>query len=106
MAGVSVKYGNQYNQPLREYVVTNEDEISDLPTSTTAAKGKFKDDVNFQSKPAIGSSCKVIASDGSVYFYFLRENGWVKRKNSSGGSSSGEVDFEFTTNDDIDQMFK
>ena len=105
MAGIKAKYGNIDNQPLSEYVVTSEAEIEDLPTSTTSAKGKFADDVNFTNKPSIGSKCKVITSDGNLYLYMLTEKGWVKVKTSSGGSGSLPSDWEFVSKDDIDNLF-
>lgn len=75
MAGINTKYGNEYNQPIREYIVTSIDEIADLPTTTTDAKGKFADDVNFQHRPCIGSICQVVADSG-LLVYMLNENGW------------------------------
>lgn len=106
MAGINTRYGNSFNQPTREYIVTSEAEIDDLPTTTANAKGKFADDVNFRSRPAIGSTCKVIEEDGTLSYYILRENGWIKVKSSISGGSGGSGSDNWATNEDIDRMFE
>jgi len=77
MAGIKSKYGNDYNTPISEYVLTDKTEIADLPTTTSDAKGKFADDVNFKSRPAIGSVAQVIDSTG-LTVYMLSLTGWVE----------------------------
>lgn len=77
MAGIKSKYGNDYNTPISEYVLTDKAEIADLPTATSDAKGKFANDVNFQSRPAIGSTAQVIDSNG-LTVYLLSDVGWVE----------------------------
>lgn len=42
MAGVLLKYGNDYNTPVAEFAVTQESDLQDLPTSTTSGKGIFE----------------------------------------------------------------
>lgn len=77
MAGIKSKYGNDYNTPISEYVLTDKAEIADLPTTTSDAKGKFADDVNFKNRPAIGSIAQVIDSN-SLTVYMLSDSGWVE----------------------------
>lgn len=77
MAGIKSKYGNDYNTPISEYVLTDKTEIADLPTTMSDAKGKFADDVNFQHRPAIGSTAQVIDSNG-LTVYLLSDTGWVE----------------------------
>lgn len=77
MAGIKSKYGNDYNTPISEYVLTDKAEIADLPTTTSDAKGKFADDVNFKNRPAIGSVAQVIDSTG-LTVYMLSLTGWVE----------------------------
>lgn len=77
MAGIKSKYGNDYNTPISEYVLTDKAEIADLPTTTSDAKGKFADDVNFKNHPAIGSVAQVIDSTG-LAVYMLSSSGWVE----------------------------
>jgi hypothetical protein len=77
MAGIKSKYGNDYNTPISEYVLTDKAEIADLPTTTSDAKGKFANDVNFKNRPAIGSIAQVIDSN-SLTVYMLSNSGWVE----------------------------
>ena len=77
MAGIKSKYGNDYNTPISEYVLTDKAEIADLPTTTSDAKGKFTNDVNFKNRPAIGSIAQVIDSN-SLTVYMLSDSGWVE----------------------------
>lgn len=77
MAGIKSKYGNDYNTPISEYVLTDKTEIADLPTTTSDAKGKFANDVNFKNRPAIGSIAQVIDSN-SLTVYMLSNSGWVE----------------------------
>lgn len=77
MAGIKSKYGNDYNTPISEYVLTDKTKIADLPTTTSDAKGKFADDVNFKNRPAIGSVAQVIDSTG-LAVYMLSSSGWVE----------------------------
>lgn len=77
MAGIKSKYGNDYNTPISEYVLTDKAEIADLPTTTFDAKGKFANDVNFKNRPAIGSIAQVIDSN-SLTVYMLSNSGWVE----------------------------
>ncbi len=77
MAGIKSKYGNDYNTPLSEYILTDKSEIADLPTTDKDASGKFADDVNFQHRPAIGSTAQVIDSNG-LTVYLLSDVGWVE----------------------------
>ena len=77
MAGIKSKYGNDYNTPVSEYVLTDKTEIADLPTTPSDAKGKFADDVNFKNHPAIGSVAQVIDSTG-LAVYMLSSSGWVE----------------------------
>lgn len=77
MAGIKSKYGNDYNTPISEYVLTDKAEIADLPTTTSDAKGKFADDVNFKNRPAIGSVAQVIDSTG-LAVYMLSSSGWIE----------------------------
>lgn len=77
MAGILSKMGNNYNVPLREYTLTDLADIADLPTTTSDAKGKFKDDISFRSRPPIGSICQVITEYGLIVF-MLGETGWIE----------------------------
>lgn len=77
MAGIKSKYGNDYNTPISEYILTDKAEIADLPTTTSDAKGKFADDINFKNHPAIGSVAQVIDSTG-LAVYMLSSSGWVE----------------------------
>lgn len=77
MAGIKSKYGNDYNTPLSEYILTDKSEVADLPTTDKDAKGKFANDVNFQSRPAIGSTAQVIDSNGLTVF-MLSLTGWIE----------------------------
>ena len=77
MAGIKSKYGNDYNTPISEYILTDKAEIADLPTTTSDAKGKFANDVNFKNRPAIGSIAQVIDSN-SLTVYMLSNSGWVE----------------------------
>ena len=77
MAGIKSKYGNDYNTPLSEYILTDKAEIADLPTTDKNATGKFAYDVNFQHRPAIGSTAQVIDSNGLTVF-MLSLTGWVE----------------------------
>ena len=77
MAGILSKMGNNYNVPLREYTLTDLADIADLPTTTSDAKGKFKDDISFRSRPPIGSTCQVITEYG-LFVFMLGENGWIE----------------------------
>ena len=77
MTGIKSKYGNDYNTPISEYVLTDKAEIADLPTTTSDAKGKFANDVNFKNRPAIGSIAQVIDSN-SLTVYMLSNSGWVE----------------------------
>ena len=77
MAGIKSKYGNDYNNPISEYVLTDKTEIADLPTTTSDAKGKFANDVSFKTRPAIGSVAQVIDSTG-LAVYMLSSSGWVE----------------------------
>lgn len=77
MAGIKSKYANDYNTPLSEYILTDKTEIADLPTTNKDATGKFADDVNFQLRPAIGSTAQVIDSNGLTVF-ILSLTGWVE----------------------------
>ena len=77
MAGIKSKYGDSPNTPLSEYILTDKAEIADLPTTMSDATGKFANDVNFQSRPAIGSTAQVIDSNG-LTVYLLSDVGWVE----------------------------
>lgn len=93
MAGIKSKYGNDYNTPLSEYILTDKADISNLPTATTDAKGKFAGDPSFAAHPAIGSTCQVISSDG-LEVYRLGETGWIKVNNSGCSTASKELCFK------------
>ena len=77
MAGIKSKYGDSPNTPLSEYILTDKADIANLPTTTSDATGKFADDVNFQSHPAIGSIAQVIDSNGLTVF-MLSLTGWIE----------------------------
>lgn len=77
MAGIKSKYGDNYTASVSEYILTDEAEIADLPTTTSDAKGKFANDPSFKARPAIGSVCQVITAT-ELIVYMLGENGWVE----------------------------
>lgn len=77
MAGIKSKYGNDYNTPISEYVLTDKADIAYLPTTTKSATGKLADNVDFEQKPNIGSICQVIDNDG-LTIYMLGETDWVE----------------------------
>lgn len=77
MSGIKSKYGQHYNTPISEYIVTDKADVSLLPTTTANATGKFAEDVNFSGRPCIGSICQVIDSSG-LTVYMLDETGWIE----------------------------
>lgn len=77
MAGIKSKYGNDYNAPISEYVLTDKADVVFLPTTTKNATGKFADNVDFEQRPNIGSICQVIDDDG-LTVYMLGDTGWVE----------------------------
>lgn len=77
MSGIKSKYGNDYNTPVSEYILTDRADVAFLPTTTTKATGKFADDINFSSKPCIGSMCQVI-DDSGLSVFMLGETGWIE----------------------------
>ena len=77
MAGILAKIGNSYNVMEREYTLTDIADIAYLPTTTKDATGKFKGDSSFDTRPPIGSVCKVVTNNGLVV-YMLNETGWVE----------------------------
>lgn len=77
MAGIKSKYGDSPNTPLSEYILTDKADIANLPTTASDATGKFANDVNFQHRPAIGSTAQVIDSNG-LTVYMLSDVGWVE----------------------------
>ena len=76
MAGNLIKYADRPNSNVAEYCVDTIDELALLPTTTTKARGKFANDVNFKAKPAIGSTCIVGNSEGDILYYILFSDGW------------------------------
>ena len=77
MAGIKSKYGNDYNAPISEYILTDKADVAYLPTTTKSATGKFANDVNFENKPCIGSICQVI-NDSGLTVYMLGETDWIE----------------------------
>lgn len=76
MAGNLLKKGDYNNTNVCEYIVDTVDEIQLLPTTTSAASGKFADDVNFKVQPPIGSTCIVGNGDNEMLVYMLFSSGW------------------------------
>lgn len=77
MAGILSKIGVNYNTPTMEYVITDIADVDDLPTTTSDAKGKFKGDISFRSRPPIGSICQVITAT-ELRIFMLGETGWIE----------------------------
>ena len=77
MSAIKSRYGDTPNTPLSEYVLSDKADVVYLPTTTSDAKGKFENDVNFSARPCIGSTCQVIDDDG-LTVYMLGETGWIE----------------------------
>lgn len=77
MDGILAKVGNSYNVMEKEYTLTDIADIAYLPTTTKDATGKFKGDSNFDTRPPIGSVCKVVTAT-ELRIFMLGENGWIE----------------------------
>lgn len=74
MAGLLLKYGNEYNTPVAEFAITQESDLQDLPTATTSGKGAFK---NVNSVP-IGSVCSFGDTNAGYVRTFMLFDTWME----------------------------
>lgn len=88
------------NNLFYRFSIDSEDELDLLPRYGIRGKNTVS---------GVSSCCsgsKASCTNGTEYVLNGERNEWIKLKTSSGGGSGGGTDFEYTTNDDIDQMFK
>lgn len=91
------------------FACDTKDELSDFPTTTRGGTGSLKGNYSFHYAVALGSIAYVGSNNAT---YRLFSDGWHITNSGSGSGGSGggssEVpnDWEFATNEDIDNLFK
>lgn len=84
MAGILAEIGGKSNINTCTFYVDSEDEVKNLPTINTRAKGSFANNPDFKMLPCIGSVCIVGRSDkddeesDGLIIYILFTDGWKK----------------------------
>ena len=73
MAGTCIRYGDKPNVRLMEFVCDTEEEVNDLPTTTSRGKGAFN---SYQQFAPMGSTCVVGNEGGGIIVYMLFDFGW------------------------------